>query len=401
VSVRAGIEQAVPPPRGTRPRNRRELVRTAAATLFWEKGYANVSMADVAAAVNVAPSALYRHYSGKADLLHDTVDVIMDAATPRLVEAASLGLPGIADELARGVLDYRLAPLLWQREARQLPDAQLAALKRKVAHTNERFAELVRRERPELSMSMAQLLATATIEAVGSVSYHRAELPRADYERLLAELALRVLTLRIDETDEPDATDRADEPAVDPSRKGLSRRDQLVRAAVELFDRKGFAAVSIDEIGAAVGIAGPSVYKHFASKQDLLIEAMHRGYEVLRLDLANALAEGRTPAETLRKISDGYVRMALENPAMISCLLVETVHLDDAHRRATRRTQRVFIDQWIELMSAIRPDESATVSRIKIQAAQMVANDVPRNRHLRVLPGLGAILSEICWVLQQ
>ena len=58
-----------PPPRGTRPANRRELLRQAATDLFARRGYANVAMSDVAAAVNVGPSAVYRHYPGKAELL--------------------------------------------------------------------------------------------------------------------------------------------------------------------------------------------------------------------------------------------------------------------------------------------------------------------------------------------
>ena len=58
-----------PPPRGTRPRNRRRLIVAAAAELFASRGYAQVSMADVADAVAVRPSALYRHFRGKDDLL--------------------------------------------------------------------------------------------------------------------------------------------------------------------------------------------------------------------------------------------------------------------------------------------------------------------------------------------
>ena len=55
---------ASPPPRGTRPRNRRDLLRASATDLFASRGYANVSMSEVAAAVNVGPSAVYRHYAG-------------------------------------------------------------------------------------------------------------------------------------------------------------------------------------------------------------------------------------------------------------------------------------------------------------------------------------------------
>ena len=61
------------PPLRTRPRNRRQLILAAAADLFAQKGYSSVAMADIAAAVAVRPSALYRHYRGKEELLYTVV----------------------------------------------------------------------------------------------------------------------------------------------------------------------------------------------------------------------------------------------------------------------------------------------------------------------------------------
>ncbi|MEV0847449.1 helix-turn-helix domain-containing protein [Streptomyces sp. NPDC049954] len=52
------------PPAGTRPAKRRLLIIEAATRLFSEVGYAGVSMADIARAVNVQPSSLYRHFRG-------------------------------------------------------------------------------------------------------------------------------------------------------------------------------------------------------------------------------------------------------------------------------------------------------------------------------------------------
>ena len=48
------------------------------------------------------------------------------------------------------------------------------------------------------------------------------------------------------------------------------RRELLLEAAAELFAARGFHAVGIDDIGAAAGITGPGVYRHFAGKQALL-----------------------------------------------------------------------------------------------------------------------------------
>ena len=68
----------VRPARGTRPPNRRQLIIDAATDLFCRKGYANVAMGDVAEAVAIGPSALYRHFRGKQDLLATVVGAALD-----------------------------------------------------------------------------------------------------------------------------------------------------------------------------------------------------------------------------------------------------------------------------------------------------------------------------------
>ena len=51
---------------------------------------------------------------------------------------------------------------------------------------------------------------------------------------------------------------------------GSDTKEKLVLAAIDLFSTKGFAGTSVDEIAAAAGVKGPSVYKHFKSKEALL-----------------------------------------------------------------------------------------------------------------------------------
>jgi hypothetical protein len=51
-------------------------------------------------------------------------------------------------------------------------------------------------------------------------------------------------------------------------------RERLVAAAVELFYRSGFAAVGVDQIIAAAGVTKTTFYKHFESKDDLMVAAV-------------------------------------------------------------------------------------------------------------------------------
>src|SRR5262245_42464997 len=53
-------------------------------------------------------------------------------------------------------------------------------------------------------------------------------------------------------------------------------RERLVAAAVELFYRHGFGAVGIDQVIAAAGVTKTTFYKHFESKDDLMVAAVQR-----------------------------------------------------------------------------------------------------------------------------
>lgn len=383
------------PPRGTRPGNRRELIRLAAVDLFHEHGYARVSMSDLAAAVNITPGALYRHYPGKSSVLRDVVDVGLDEFIAALLEAAGGDLSELAERLARTSMSQRKIGLLWQRDSRSLGDADLLEFRRKVSTAHTWLTAVIADRRPELSAPHAALLAACTADVLVSVSFHHLDLPGDGLTALLADLVVRTLTF------DPTACETAEDPEPPGLAEPATRRDQLVAAAGPLFAERGFAEVGLDEIGAAVGIAGPSVYKHFRSKQELLMAVLDEGNAVLRRRLATALELGTSNRGAQRAVSDGYVDLALHHSSLITTLIAETIHLDDEQRVAIRRTQRDFVDSWVELAVAGRPGADPVAVRVQVQAAISVANNIGRTRRVAAVPGLVSTVRELCWVLQQ
>src|SRR5919206_706442 len=55
-----------------------------------------------------------------------------------------------------------------------------------------------------------------------------------------------------------------------------SRREQILRAAAQLFAERGSRNVGVDDVGAAVGVTGPAIYRHFAGKDAILAEMLLR-----------------------------------------------------------------------------------------------------------------------------
>lgn len=199
------------------------------------------------------------------------------------------------------------------------------------------------------------------------------------------EELLRRLALALCRTARLPASGRPPAPTAPAATGGLapaSRRELVLATAARLFQERGFAAVSMEAIGAAAGIAGPSVYNHFGSKADLLEAVFDRGTQTLQLGLIQALATAGSPAQALEFVVRSYVTQALRPDSSLGLLYSEMVHLSTAQVRAARRAQREYIAEWVRLLPA-DPAEG----RVAVQAALSMINGLVLTPHLRRRPG--------------
>jgi AcrR family transcriptional regulator len=78
-------------------------------------------------------------------------------------------------------------------------------------------------------------------------------------------------------------------------------REEILEAAGALMVEKGYAAMSMDELAAQVGISKPTLYTHFATKDELVVEAVTRDMRQMAALLSEQPDE-RTPLERLAVI---------------------------------------------------------------------------------------------------
>ncbi|MEU9289934.1 TetR/AcrR family transcriptional regulator [Streptomyces sp. NPDC048275] len=86
------------------------------------------------------------------------------------------------------------------------------------------------------------------------------------------------------------------------------RRSGIREAALRLFAAQGYRSTTMTDIGAAVGIRGPSLYKHVASKHELLAEIMIGTMEQLIADNTAAVADTGEVREQLRRSVEAHIR---------------------------------------------------------------------------------------------
>ncbi|MFI7701860.1 TetR/AcrR family transcriptional regulator [Nonomuraea sp. NPDC049480] len=86
------------------------------------------------------------------------------------------------------------------------------------------------------------------------------------------------------------------------------RRSAIRLAALLLFATRGYLATTMADIGAAVGVRGPSLYKHVASKQELLAEIMTGTMARLLAGFQDAISSTDDVREQLRRAVEAHVR---------------------------------------------------------------------------------------------
>jgi AcrR family transcriptional regulator len=156
------------------------------------------------------------------------------------------------------------------------------------------------------------------------------------------------------------------------------RRDEILGAAAELFARRGYHGVSIGELGRAVGLTGPALYRHFRSKETVLAEML--------LDISKRLlAEGARraaaddPAEALDALLRGHIAFALDEPALITVHGRELDNVPEADRHRVRRLQRAYVEEWVGVLRRLRPDEPADRARAAVHACFGLINSTPHS----------------------
>jgi AcrR family transcriptional regulator len=154
------------------------------------------------------------------------------------------------------------------------------------------------------------------------------------------------------------------------------RREAILDAATNLFSDRGYADTGIDDIGEAVGITGPAVYRHFASKQDLLVATLERAVEHAAAIVPRVQAEPRSPDEALRLLVDLTVRACIDERALAVLYWQESRNLPAGPRKKFERIQRENIDVFAQLLRQIRTDLTPSEARMAVHAAASLMRSV-------------------------
>jgi AcrR family transcriptional regulator len=138
-----------------------------------------------------------------------------------------------------------------------------------------------------------------------------------------------------------------------PATRPKDRKPAIVAAAAELFAAQGYAAVGIDDIGAAVGVSGPAIYRHFTGKEALLAAVVLDATESIASAVEDGVARiGEAPAEAL---VGGAVAAALDRPASLAVFLRERERLVGDGAAAVAAIEARVDVAWRHALAKVAP----------------------------------------------
>jgi AcrR family transcriptional regulator len=149
-----------------------------------------------------------------------------------------------------------------------------------------------------------------------------------------------------------------------------ARKQRILAAAADLMARNGFSSVSMEDIGDAVGITASAIYRHYGSKNAVLVAMFDRVIDRL-LSQGQQVAADREadPREALRQLIDGQIDFVVDDRDVAQVYFREIANLPEADRRSLRRKQRLYLEEWVHLLTELRPGLSDSAARTVVHCA--------------------------------
>jgi AcrR family transcriptional regulator len=157
---------------------------------------------------------------------------------------------------------------------------------------------------------------------------------------------------------------RDDQPGRGPGnvdQAGASTRERILDVALDLFTDQGFDGTSMREIAERLRITKPSIYYHFASKEEILLALHMRQHEFARAALARLAGQAITPEIWGSALNELVDQMAAQRKLFLmherNHAALEKLHRknhDDEHDDIQQRFQQALADPALSLRDRVR-----------------------------------------------
>lgn len=308
---------------------KKETIIRVASKIFYEKGYANASIAEIAKAAEVRETLIYELFSGKEDLLFNIPIENTNILIDNLIEHLN-GVKG-ADNKLRKVIwhflnfmeknrDYATLILFELRPNRRFYKAAAYESFKKYSRIimdiiRKGVAEGVFYERMNLHMFRNLIF--------GALDHIIYSWLLFDRPRKIVELSDELFEILLRTTRTIGLDDTAFAMQNQSPAWSLDKRIAILRAAEEIFAEKGFDKARISDIAKALTIGEATLYEYFKNKEDILFSIPDERTEHLLSSLEEDLNQNYAAESELRVFIRHYLAFLEANKNYTAILLFE------------------------------------------------------------------------------
>lgn len=355
-------------------------------------------MDDISAAVGISAPALYRHFSSKQALLGVTIDAHLLQLETVVKQARDID--ELAETLAASAVDSDDLGALLLREAGFLPPHTRTDITDRLHAAYTHIAGLIVSERQAVDSAVALILARSVVAMAISTAFHDEVIePRLVHAVLVSSITAVCRHSAVDASDIEGANLGSEVPATRP---WLSRSEAILADAPRMFRGPGgYEATTLELLGAAAGISGPSVYRHFGSKADIYRAVSLRVLGWAKADLERALSMSASGEDVIRRAMYSYTELApwLSLVAIDPAVLVAN---DDSKTELGVLADRC-VELWTECARTARPDLTDQQIDVVLRASLTLVHTIsggPRDGELVLkrdaLAGLATLVISAC-----
>lgn len=378
---------------------RRAQLLAQAARLFMQRGYAGVGIDEIGAAVGISGPAVYRHVTGKEQLVTEIAGGWLElfaqrtraahdlsAGDARLDAMLAAGLEVALSHVAEVTVVTRYTDVATHPvHAAEEPDARKSQdqCRTRWETVVDLWAPVLITAYPHLTPQQAPDYIRLVTGLVLGAAVSEREMSQGARVALLVRATRRVL-----ETPVGLPASAADAAAgSEPARwRRASRREQILDTAVRMFSERGYGGVSMADIAEEVGVTPSASYRHFTSKEELLATAVDRAGQRMVLSLATALADANTAGDAVDALIRTFVCDALTNCDSMAVCVTERFHLPTTELAVARKRDRLVVEEWAHALATTRPELTLAGRELLVHAVLRLVVEA-----LRTLPSNGLV----------
>nr|WP_090274374.1 TetR/AcrR family transcriptional regulator [Mycolicibacterium komanii]CRL67324.1 transcriptional regulator [Mycolicibacterium komanii] len=161
------------------------------------------------------------------------------------------------------------------------------------------------------------------------------------------------------------------------SKAKSDRRSQLIAAAERLVAERGYLAVRLEDIGAAAGVSGPAIYRHFPNKEALLVELLVGISTRLLAGATEVVARAEDAMSALDALIDFHLDFALGESDLIRIQDRDFANLPPSAKRQVRKAQRQYVEIWVDVLRKVDTSLAEADARLMVHATFGLLNSTP------------------------